>query len=207
MVSRRDVLKIGFLIVPLVYAPELAQAQDSPAGVVQTFSNALLAAMQAGRAGFTQRFAMLAPAVDRAFDLDTILQSSVGLQWASTQPAQQSALRAAFRRYTIASFASNFDSYAGQSFQVNPEPRSLPNGDQIVTSKIMKAGGGSNTLAYVMRRQPSGWKIVDVLADGSISRVATQRSDFRSLLSSGGATALVASLQNKTANMSGNAPV
>lgn len=207
MVSRRNVLKIGFLIVPLAYAPELAQAQDTPASVVQTFSNALLGAMRAGRAGFTQRFALLAPAVDRAFDLDTILKSSVGMQWASTQPTQQSALRDAFRRYTIASFAANFDSYSGQSFQVNPEPRSLPNGDQIVTSKIIKPGGGSNTLAYVMRRQPSGWKVVDVLADGSISRVATQRSDFRGLLSSGGATALVSSLQNKTANLSGNAPV
>lgn len=207
MVSRRNVLKIGLLVGPLVYAPGLARAQDSPASVVQTFSNALLGAMQAGRAGFTQRFNMLAPAVDHAFDLDTILQSSVGLQWAATQPAQQNALRAAFRRYTIASFASNFDSYAGQSFQVNPEPRSLPNGDQIITSKILKPGGGSNTLAYVMRRQPTGWKIVDVLADGSISRVATQRSDFRGLLSSGGTPALVSSLQTKTANMSGGAPV
>ncbi len=32
-----------------------------------------------------------------------------------------------------------------------------------------------------------GWRIVDVLLDGSISRVAVQRSDFRSLLGNGGA--------------------
>jgi len=44
-----------------------------------------------------------------------------------------------------------------------------------------------------MKRMPGEWKAVDVLADGSISRVAVQRSDFRSLLASGDAPALLAS--------------
>jgi phospholipid transport system substrate-binding protein len=47
--------------------------------------------------------------------------------------------------------------------------------------------------------------VVDVLAAGSISRVAVQRSDFRHLLSNGGGDALVASLQRKTSDLSGGA--
>jgi phospholipid transport system substrate-binding protein len=54
-----------------------------------------------------------------------------------------------------------------------------------------------------MRNGPSGWKAVDVLANGSISRVAVQRSDFRELLASGGVPALMAALQRKVANLSG----
>jgi phospholipid transport system substrate-binding protein len=54
-----------------------------------------------------------------------------------------------------------------------------------------------------MKKTPFGWKIVDVLAGGSISRVAVQRSDFRGLLASGGGDALLASLQRKTADLSG----
>jgi len=42
-----------------------------------------------------------------------------------------------------------------------------------------------------------------VLLDGSISRVAVQRSDFRSLLGSGHAGALIRSLQDKVAQLSG----
>jgi phospholipid transport system substrate-binding protein len=42
-----------------------------------------------------------------------------------------------------------------------------------------------------------------VLTDGSISRVAVQRSDFRGLLNSGGTPALVAGLEHKVANLSG----
>jgi phospholipid transport system substrate-binding protein len=58
-------------------------------------------------------------------------------------------------------------------------------------------------LDYVMRRGPTGWQAVDVLTDGSISRVAVQRSDFRELLRRGGVPALAASLTNKVANLSG----
>jgi phospholipid transport system substrate-binding protein len=44
--------------------------------------------------------------------------------------------------------------------------------------------------------------VVDVLADGSISRVAVQRSDFSALFDKGGAPALEASLQQKTEELS-----
>jgi phospholipid transport system substrate-binding protein len=56
-----------------------------------------------------------------------------------------------------------------------------------------------------MRQSPQGWRAVDVLLDGTISRVAVQRSDFRSLLNHGGAPALAKSLQEKTADLSGGA--
>jgi phospholipid transport system substrate-binding protein len=47
--------------------------------------------------------------------------------------------------------------------------------------------------------------VVDVLTDGTISRVAVQRSDFQQLLQSGGvAAALTAGLQRNVANLSGS---
>ncbi len=41
-----------------------------------------------------------------------------------------------------------------------------------------------------------------MLLDGSISRVAVQRSDFRTLLTGGDADALIASLRTKIADLS-----
>ncbi len=53
-----------------------------------------------------------------------------------------------------------------------------------------------------MRPENGSWKAVDVLADGSISRVAVQRSDFRQLLADGTGQDLVASLTAKVASLS-----
>ncbi len=205
--SRRGLVRIGAaaVLLPALVRSALAQAAQDAADTVSRFCDALLQAMRAGQAGvpFAQRAAALGAAVDRAFDLDTILQVSVGPQWSALPPDQQATLRDAFRRYTVANFAANFDSFSGQTILVNPEPRRLPNGDEIVTTSIGKPGETPVTLAYVMRQGPSGWRAVDVLVNGNISRVATQRSDFRSLLLSGGAPALVSSLQSKAAGLAG----
>ena len=53
----------------------------------------------------------------------------------------------------------------------------------------------------MVHRKGDGWKIIDVLLDGSISQVAVQRSDFCSLLGSGDAAPLIASLRAKVSKL------
>ncbi|MCW3473448.1 ABC transporter substrate-binding protein [Limobrevibacterium gyesilva] len=183
-----------------------AQPGAGPAAPVERLNAALVAAMKAGRpAPFGQRFEMVAASVDQVFDLDAVLRTSVGPRWATLPADQQDQLRTAFRRYTIANYVANFDSYAGETFQIAPETRAVGNGDQVVTTRIVSNSGSVTVLGYVMRQTGGGWRAVDVLADGAISRVAVQRSDFRSELTRGGGTALVASLQRKVADLSGGA--
>jgi phospholipid transport system substrate-binding protein len=100
---------------------------------------------------------------------------------------------------------ANFSNYAGQNFAVAPDARSLGAGQVVVQSRITSTSGDATELDYVMKRTPSGWKIIDVLAAGSISRVAVQRSDFRHILSNGCCDALLASLERKVADLSGGA--
>ena len=171
---------------------------------IQQLDAALLAAMKAGRSTrFAQRFDALAPVIEQTFDLDAVLAASVGLRWPDLPGDQKAQLLAAFRRYTVASYAANFDNYAGQTLQISPAARSVGNGEVVVETKLTATDGSSHQLDYVMRNGPSGWRAVDVLADGSISRVAVQRSDFRHLLASGGVPALLGGLQQKVANLSG----
>ena len=91
------------------------------------------------------------------------------------------------------------------SNSISPPVRALGNGQAVVNSRLGRADGSSLALDYVMRRGPAGWQAVDVLTDGSISRVAVQRSHFRGLLSFGGTPAVVAGLEHRVANQSGPA--
>jgi phospholipid transport system substrate-binding protein len=171
---------------------------------IEELDTALLAVMKAGsQAHFSMRFAMLALVVEQVFDWSTVPQSSVGMRWATMAPDEQTEFRNMLRRYTIASYVANFDNYTGQRFQVSPSPRRLGNGDIIVQTQLVETTGSHAELDYVMRKTSSGWKVIDVLADGSISRVAVQRSDFRGLLARGGVPALIASLARKVTELSG----
>jgi len=182
-----------------------AAADPDAAAPIAALNRGLLAGMRAGKAApFTQRFATLAPLVEGAFDIPGILQASVGPRWAALPPAQQSQLLDVFRRFTVASYVANFDSYGGEKLELLPESRNV-GADQVVASQIVPANGTPTRVDYVMRRTPAGWRAVDVLLNGSISRVAVQRSDFRSLLGSGDATPLIQSLQRKIADLSGGA--
>ncbi len=206
-IGRRSLL--GFVMLaalPLARPALAAPVSAGPTATINQFNAALIASMKAaGQTGFNGRFQALAPAVDRAFDLSAVLAVSVGPSWTTLPSDQQAKLLDAFRRYTIASYVASFDSYNGQSFSVLPETRPLDASRVVVQSRLARPTGDLVELDYVMQQTAAGWKIVDVLAAGSISRVAVQRSDFRHLLTRGGGDALLMSLQRKTSDLSGGA--
>lgn len=185
-------------------APEAAQssALSGPAEPVAAFETELLAVMKAGHnTSFLQRFNMLAPTVEKTFDLETILRNSVGFQWATMPDSQKRKLLATFRRYTIATWVANFNAWSGQQFKVSTQLRHVAN-EVVVPTDLVPRSGSPTNLSFVMKQDRAGWQVVDVLAQGSISRVAVQRSDFESVLASGGIPALVASLQSKITSLS-----
>jgi phospholipid transport system substrate-binding protein len=208
LIGRRGLLSLATaaFAAAMPWRPAAAQTTDdaAPTVSVQQLDDALLTAMKTGgTTSFQQRYDVLAPVIEQVFNLDATLAASVGLSWASLPEAQKADLSKAFLRYTVSSYVANFNSYNGQSFQLLPGVRTVGNGSVVVHTRLLRADGSSVALDYVMRRFPAGWQAVDVLTDGSISRVAVQRSDFRELLLAGGVPALTNGLQRKVANLSG----
>ena len=174
------------LMLPAV--PAQAQAADPAVEQIQGFYDALTASMKSG--GTTKsRYEKLKPAVEKAFDLTAMTQTAIGPSWATTSDADKKALVDAFTRMTIANYAKNFDDYSGEKFVVEPIAQAR-GADKVVESKLVTAGQ-TIPFNYRMRQTGGGWKILDVYLNGSISELATRRSDFGATLSSGGAPALI----------------
>jgi ABC-type transporter MlaC component len=95
-------------------------------------------------------------------------------------PAQQAALKAAFQHYSIATYVSHFDAFAGERFDLYPP---AGGSDAVVRVKIVpgKLGDDAHVLGYAMRQTPAGWKAIDVTADSSVSQVVAQQEEIRSL--------------------------
>lgn len=206
--GRRTIFRfaIGASVVAVPWKSVRGQVEvaTEPVTPIRRLDDALLAAMRSGQTStFAQRFAMLTPVVEQTFDLDAVLALSVGLGWSQLPDAEKPRLRTAFLRYTVASYAANFDRWSGQVFQVSPTAREIGNSRVIVQTKIVSNDGSARVLNYLMRNGQAGWKAVDVLENGTISRVAVQRSDFHELLETGGVPALMTALQRKVATLSG----
>jgi phospholipid transport system substrate-binding protein len=201
--DRRVLLRLVLVIIAIAVGWGRAATASEITAPVEQLHAGLISIMKAGKTvSFRQRYEAIAPVIGRTFDLEAILRQVVGPRWASLPADQQAALADAFRRYTIASYVANFDSYSGQRFDTAPVVRAVGN-DRVVETRFASPGDRVHALDYVMRQEGGGWKVVDVLAEGSISRVASQRSEMRSLLADGGGPGLLVSLRQKTAELSG----
>ena len=201
--NRRVLLRLVLVIIAVAVGWGRAATASEITAPVEQLHAGLISIMKAGKTvSFRQRYETIAPVIGRTFDLAAILRQVVGPRWAALPTDQQAGLADAFRRYTIASYVANFDNYSGQRFDTAPVVRAVGN-DRVVETRIASPDGRGHALDYVMRQEAGGWKVVDVLAEGSISRVASQRSEMRSLLADGSGTGLLVSLRQKTAELSG----
>ena len=171
-------------------------AQSSPEQVVAGFHAALLHAMKEDANNYQGRYAALDPAMDRAFDFAAMTRIAVGPRWSTLDSTQQAALVDAFRRFSVANYANQFDAYSGERFDVTAAQEPAPQG-VIVATVLQPAQGKPIKFNYLLHRTPAGWRIVDIYLDGTISQLAVRRSEFTSVLASSGPEGLAQLLDQK----------
>jgi phospholipid transport system substrate-binding protein len=175
-----------------------SEAGDPAAKRVRAFYDSLLAVMkQARELGINGRYEKLAPAIRATFDLAAMTRIAVGPDWSSIPSEQQTALIDNFAHMTIATYAARFDGYSGERFEVEPTAEARNTG-RIVHTKLLQANGEPITLNYLLRGSGENWKVVDVYLTGTISELATRRTEFGAILKSGGPSALIESLRQQS---------
>jgi len=186
------------LCLTLATASPGAAALGDGAATVQNLYSTLLTVMRNGPTlGPQGRYAQLAPIVLRVFDIPLMTRLAVGPEWASLGEAQRQQVETAFARYIAAIYAERFDSYSGERLQVTGQQASA--GGTIITSQIVKSDGQPVNINYLMRDNGGIWQIADVYLDGTISEMATRRSEFASILHTSGIDGLIQALNTKAA--------
>jgi len=183
--------------------PVPSEANAGPHGpastVVDTFDAALLVVMkQADKLGYEGRAKALAPAIEQAFNIPLMTRIIVGAPWAEWGDEQRNHIIDAFGRLIIATYARRFDGYTGEEF-VNNGEKPATAGGTLVTTQLVRPKDPAVTLNYLTRDGDNGPQIVDVFLTGTISELATRRSEFSAVLQQGGYQALLAALEKKVA--------
>jgi phospholipid transport system substrate-binding protein len=178
------------------FANSAAALPPSPLDSVRSFYDVLLTTMKNARTlGQSGRYAALAPVVHGAFDVPFMARLAVGPSWASLTPNQQQRIVDAFGRYVSATYADRFDSYSGERLEITGDQPLA--GGMLVETRIVKSGSDPVTINYLMHQNQNAWQISDVYLDGTISELATQRSEFHSILAREGVDGLIMALNRK----------
>ena len=170
------------------------ESADPAASRINSFYGALLDTMkQAKQLGLKGRYDRLAPVLTKTYDVASMSRVAVGQSWNTFSAPQQLSIVNAFSRMSTATYASRFDGFSGEQFEIL-QTVDQPNGDKIVKTRIVQSDGKPVALNYLMHKTGTDWKIVDVYLDGTISELANRRAEFGAILKSGGPDALVSSL-------------
>jgi phospholipid transport system substrate-binding protein len=165
---------------------------------VSSLQNELLAAMKEPRnLGFEGRYRRLLPAMELAFDFDQITRIAVGSGWARMSKAKREQVVDLFRRFSVSTYASAFSDYDGERFEIG-RSRVEPGIGTVIETRLIIKNQEPVELNYLLRKAPSGWKIVDVYLGGTISELARRRAEFSGIIRSQGVEGLIRLLKTKS---------
>ena len=187
------------LFLAALMSSGVAHAEDDPAiDRAKTYCDALLETMKVAKTTpVKKRYDRLEPVVRAMFDLPAMTRIAVGPAWTTMDAKDQQAIVDAFSRFTVSTYAYRFDGWSGEHFDVAPTAEARGE-NKLVKTTLVKASGEKVPLNYLMHTTPAGWKATDVYLNGTISELATRRSEFAAILRDGGPQALVERLKALT---------
>ena len=194
---------IALLLSLAVAAPSLGAAPAAPGDPaiqkpIETLDDALLATMKAGKSlDFAARVQKLDPVIRSVFDLPYMAQVMAGRYWDKIAEADRSRFVDAFSRWTVATYASNFKGYDGESFEILGQDNTGKT--TWVRTRLNVPGKDAVSLNYVMRQNAAkAWQAADIYYNGSISEVARRRSEFQEVIAAKKIDGPIAALEAKT---------
>ena len=198
MVCDRRLVLAALAVLP---ALSVARADDSAAAVaaVKQFQDGQSGIIgKLGEMSVKQRYDALRPAIGATFDLPDMARMVYGAGWDALTDARKAEWSEAFADYVAASYAAHLEGFNGKGFE-RDDKTVARDGALVVTTRIVLDKGPPMTVDYVVRQTPGGWKIGDLLAEGSISELAQWRRSLRGL-NQDGFDASVKTLRERTQN-------
>lgn len=199
-IARSCLLLVGSLLLAAgLSLVRPAAAQDTPTDIVTRLNQTLLSVMQeADTLGVAGRYDRLEPVLNDVFAFATMARVATGGHWQTLSPDQRERLIEAFARFSVATYANRFNGYSGERFEIKSEDPAA-RGSMIVQSSIVTANNETIPLDYLLRQYDGVWKIVDVYLEGSISELATRRSEYTAILGGEGFDGLIDRLEDRIA--------
>jgi phospholipid transport system substrate-binding protein len=202
----------AFLMTLLIIAgsaTNLAASEGDVRAVVERLNTTLLDVMQsADTLGYQGRYEKLDPVLRSSFDFGFMAKIAVGRTWNKLDETERGELVERFSQMSIATFASRFDGYSGERFEIFGEEPG-PRGTIVVDDRIIRPEKPSVGLNFVLKAetdnaQADSWRIIDVMLDGKFSELARQRAEFSAVLKNGGYDDLITALDERIADLGSN---
>lgn len=189
-----------FLVATLLSAH--AMAQETPDVLAKRVMSEVLDIVKSDKAiqsGDQKKITELVNAkVLPYFDFKHMTALAMGREWRNATPEQRDAVTEEFKTLLVRSYSNALSQYKNQTIDFKPLRMAPTDTDVVVRTEVKQAGAKPVGIDYQMNKQPSGWKVYDVMVAG-VSLVTNYRDTFSQEIKAGGIEGLVKTLHEKNA--------
>lgn len=180
-----------------------ARAQDSAAATegaqfVTNLASRAVTELTTGDLAMPERVSRFRGMLTEAFDVPAIARFVLGRYWRIASDGEKAEYLKLFEDFIVQTYVQRFNDFAGAELRVL-QTRNGQDGEVVSTLDAALPGKPPARFDVRMRREATGFKIVDVVVEG-ISMSITQRDDFAAVIQRNGGKVegLLASLREKT---------
>ena len=141
----------------------------------------------------SDNLAMIDDVVKSSYDLEKMGKIIIGVDWKKMDTKTQKEFINVFKRFISVNYFRRFNKINELDFE-HQTVKVI--GDKFKLARvILTADNEKLKMDYLLGFKNEKWKIFDVLIDGSISEVATKKSDFKKIIKEEGVSGLVKNLR------------
>ena len=115
--------------------------------------------------------------INRTYDAEKMLKMIIGAGWKNQENEKKKELIMVFKKYISKNYLKRFSKINDVSFS-NEKKEKISSEFFLVRSNLITKQE-KISIDYLLHLKDNTWKIFDVLLDGSVSEVATKKSEFR----------------------------
>lgn len=176
---------------------EETTTKTSAIQVIKDFNSMLLHVMKHAKSlDYIGRYETLKPVLIKTFDFSFMIKYAVGQPWKTLQTEPKQKLIEAFTDFTIATYADRFNGYSGEKIKTKNQ-QDGPRGTKLIKTELVKKDGSVIKLNYLLRKNERGWQIIDIFLKGSISELATKRSEYNATVKKYGLNSLIGRIKER----------
>ena len=183
----------------LTYNISAASTKDATK-FVNDLSDNVMSIMKHNSLTDSQKEDRLSVIFTKVVDTDWIGKFALGRNWNTASAETQQEYLKLFKKYLVSIYVPNFKKYTSQKLQITRVNETAKNEFLVQTLMIDTATKNAIKIDYRMiqkNEDPTQFLIFDIIGEG-ISLIATQRSEFTTVISREGFSGLIDDLKNKT---------
>ena len=115
--------------------------------------------------------------INRTYDTEKMLKMIIGSDWKNQENEKKNELIMVFEKYISKNYLNRFSKIQDVSFS-NEKKEKISSDFFLVRSNLI-IKQEKISIDYLLHLKENTWKIFDVLLDGSVSEIATKKSEFR----------------------------